>query len=186
VISRQRALPLIAKAEKGNSSWDVFGQITDLDLFEADVADDDLALLPHLHSLKRLRLGGTKISDRGLAYVGDVQSLQSLDIQQCDCITGEGIKQLCGLDNLVELNISCDRNIHDSAMRYVRNIARLERLIMHDTPITDKGAAILAGHPRLWLLLIARTKISPKGCAALEKQLPRLEFMDGGRVPRAE
>ena len=61
------------------------------------LGDDDLAILKTLSGLKRIEIASEKITDRGLADVCAVESLESVEIESTCKISGPGLEQLAML-----------------------------------------------------------------------------------------
>ncbi len=103
--------------------------------------DGDLAKLAPLDAnLRRLDLGGTSITDAGLAALKAMPHLQRLHLERT-AITDAGLHCVANLDHLQYLNL-------------------------YDTAVTDKGLKELAALPDLKQIYLWETKVSPAAAKA--------------------
>jgi Leucine-rich repeat (LRR) protein len=79
--------------------------LTHLTLTSADVKDEELPILARLSKLRRLELGGTRITDRGIKHLCGITSLELLDLSDTK-ITDAGLADLERLPNLEYVNAS--------------------------------------------------------------------------------
>lgn len=108
--------------------------------------DEELAqLAPIAAAIHRLDLGGTKVTDAGLARLATMPALRQLRLDRTQ-ITDEGLSHLTGLP-------------------------RLESLNLHTTAVTDVGIATLAGLPKLRRLYVWQTAVTRDATAALAEAL---------------
>ncbi len=107
-----------------------------------------------------LDLGGTSVSDRGLAEIARLPNLTRLHLQHTQ--TGdEGVALLAGLQ-------------------------RLEYLNLYRTAVTDEGLGPLTSLKRLRALYVWETGVTPAGISRLQAALPRLTIETGvGAPPRS-
>ena len=104
-----------------------------------------------------LDLGGTSVSDRGLAEVARLPNLTHLHLQHTQ--TGdEGVALLAGLQ-------------------------RLEYLNLYRTAVTDEGLGPLTSLKRLRALYVWETGVTPAGISRLQAALPRLTIETGVGAP---
>ncbi|MGB0762108.1 MAG: hypothetical protein ACPGPS_21345, partial [Rubripirellula sp.] len=75
------------------------GAIIDVDFRGLEIKDSDLLALVELPKLRAVRLGGTAVTDEGLGTVGQISSLEDLDLRDCG-ISDDGLAKLAGLDKL--------------------------------------------------------------------------------------
>ena len=100
-----------------------------------------------------LDLGGTRVSDRGLAEVARLPNLTRLHLQHTEVSDG-GVAHLTGLQ-------------------------RLEYLNLYGTAVTDEGLAPLSSLTRLRALYVWETGVTPAGVSRLQAALPRLTIETG-------
>jgi len=84
----------LEKIEKDRNS----GKITDAGL-------ENLAGRNELIQLKQLKLSGTKITDKGLLHLANLEKLETLTLVGCDKITDAGLKHLHKLTNLKQVRL---------------------------------------------------------------------------------
>jgi Leucine-rich repeat (LRR) protein len=120
--------------------------------------NEDWACLANLTKIKRLQITGVGIDN-------------------------EGIKHLSGLINLEFLNIFCpgESKINDQALKYLRNMHKLNRLYIKDGHFTDKALDYLDGLPALsWLELTSDFAFSDNAIRDFRRKNPmvtRLQLM---------
>jgi YHS domain-containing protein/uncharacterized membrane protein len=108
--------------------------------------DEHLArLAPIANNLRWLDLGGTAVTDAGLAQVASMPNLTRLYLQQT-AVTDAGLPSLEGLQELNYLNL-------------------------YGAPITDAGLASLRKLPRLRQVFLWQTQVTPSQASALAKAL---------------
>ena len=119
-----------------------------------DAFDDDALarLMPLAPALHRLDLGGTSVTDAGLALVGEMAGLQRLRLD-ATAITDTGLAQLSPLKRLVSLNL-------------------------HSTSVTDAALEALTGLPRLRQIYVWQTGITPTAVMALAEELENRRKLD--------
>jgi uncharacterized membrane protein/mono/diheme cytochrome c family protein len=106
-----------------------------------------------------LDLGGTKVTDAGLAHVALLKNLTRLHLQRT-AVGNAGLAQLAGL-------------------------TRLEYLNVYGTRVSDEGLKALAGVKTLRSLYVWQTAVTPEGVASLKAALPRLAI-EAGEEPRSK
>ena len=87
-------------------------------------SDADVATLRSFHSLSRLYLGKSKITDVGLAGIARLENLTELDLVHT-AITDAGMKQLRALPNLALLSLSFTKLTDVGARRSAGSIRSL-------------------------------------------------------------
>lgn len=98
-----------------------------------------LVLAPALH---RLDLGGTGVTDAGLAHVAQMAELRRLRLDDT-AITDGGLALLSPLKRLVSLNLH-STEITDAAMGPLTQLPRLRQLYVWQTGVTPEAALALA------------------------------------------
>lgn len=120
----------------------------------AAFGDEQLALFqPLAEHIAWLDLHSTKISDAGLAQLGQFKNLARLRLENT-AITDAGLARL-------------------------QNLSRLEYLNLYGTKVTDVGLQELRGLQKLKSLYLWQTQVSAAGIAALQTQLPSLHANSG-------
>ena len=118
-----------------------------------------------------------RLDDVGLAHVGRLYDLESLEIRgrgagEDRTITGAGIAHLQNLINLRKLSIR-GAEIDDVSLAALADLEYLEELDLSLTPIGDAGLAHLEGLKSLRTLHLSATNVTDAGLAHLER-LPAL------------
>lgn len=122
-----------------------------------DPSDAELRLLRDLPRLRRLRVGGSRITDEGLAHLGQLSALRELGIR-APGVTDAGVADLKGLKNL-------------------------ERLSLWAMPVSDAGVVQLVGLTQLRELDLEETHVTARGAAKLQEALPDLEIAPVSFLP---
>jgi YHS domain-containing protein len=119
-----------------------------------EVADAQLALLvPVAQQVYELNLAGSKVTDAGLAQVGQLTNLRRLHLEKTA--------------------------VTDAGLAHLKNLANLEYLNLYGTAVTDAGVANLAGLKNLRSLYLWQTKVTAEGSAGLKKSLPTVNINRG-------
>lgn len=148
------AAPVIAAVEKAGASLMQIAQDTSDLRFSAlnvaaDFKDDGLvALKPLAGQIKWVDLARTKITDAGLASVGELKSVTRLHLENTG-VTDAGLDQL-------------------------KNLAQLEYLNLYGTKVTDAGVMKLTGLKNLKKIFLWQTQVTEAGAKKLEAALPGL------------
>ncbi|MCI0701247.1 MAG: hypothetical protein L0241_09235 [Planctomycetia bacterium] len=132
-------------------------------------ADD--ATIQHLAPLTRLRrlyLGGTKVTGRGLEIFPLLTHLHLVDTQT----DNKGMASIASLPRLQNLNLF-DTRITGSALPHVSGLRWLEEFCAWATPIRDKDLVHLEGLKNLNWVYLYNTHVTKKGINALQKKLKK-------------
>ena len=101
--------------------------------------DDALALLGEQSRVAFLHMKGGQATDRGLAHLRKMSSLESLVIEDAVHISDEEIQNLKDLTHLKYLFIDHSK-ITDRGLLALRRLTNLERLVLHEAgQISDRG-----------------------------------------------
>lgn len=121
--------------------------LEDLGLFW-DTPDEVMPIVARVPKLSRLRLVSKRVSDAGLAALGEAAELQALELV-LEQVDGSGLRSLVRL-------------------------TKLERLHMMETPIVDESLQIIAQFLSLKKLTLSDTKVTPAAVQKLKSQRPDL------------
>jgi uncharacterized membrane protein len=120
----------------------------------AACTDRTLALLqPLARHIVWLDLGGTAVTDAGLAILGEMPNLTRLHLNR----TQAG----------------------DATAARIATLSQLEYLNLYGTQVSDAGLARLAGLKRLRSLYVWQSRVTPAGVERLHASLPRLSVDTG-------
>jgi Leucine-rich repeat (LRR) protein len=103
--------------------------------------DAGMVHLKPLRSIKRLNLGWARITEKGLAQLGEMKSLESL--QWPGGITDGGLSWLARSFKLKELGVSGEQ-ITDEGIRHLAGVRSLECLHLSQTSMTDASMDAIA------------------------------------------
>ena len=101
--------------------------------------------LQHLSGLKleTLDLSGTGITDAGLQYLSTLKELQDLRLSKTR-ILGDGLKHLSQLKRLESLELRGNK-LADDSLKFLGSVHSLKSLDLKDTGITDEAILNLTG-----------------------------------------
>jgi Leucine-rich repeat (LRR) protein len=120
-------------------------RVTRLELSDNSRADDDaLAVLEGLSELSTLVLGGTRVTDAGLAHLEGIVSLEFLRLRGCRGVTDAGVKHLGKLTALAYLGLS-GTQVTDAGLEHLKGLTQLSELDLTDTSVSGAGLAYLKG-----------------------------------------
>ena len=150
--------------------------VSTLDLRDASITDDGLALVIRLKQLQRLNLTGTDVTDDGIQNLTTLKKLRTLLVSS-PSVTDDGLQTISGLSQLEELNL-VGTSITDSGLLHLKSLTLLTSLAVAGGGISDEGmTAIVAGCPNLVRLELAGTRITDAGLESL-KGLKKLEILN--------
>lgn len=108
-----------------------------------EFGDDDLAkLAPLKANLRWLDLGGTKVTDAGLAAVSEQRNLTRLHLERT-AITDAGLACVAKLRNIEYLNLH-GTAVTDAGLQHLRRLPKLKKLYLWQTGVTPEAAKQLA------------------------------------------
>ena len=161
-------------------------------LFLPALDDDLMPLVARLTGLRRLGLGGVKVSARGLAAlaqlhqleelstpkgmsdagmaeIAKIQSLKNLDVT-LDRMTDEGLRSLGKLTSLEVLFLYGNPKMTDDGLRALTQLRSLKHLRLgQEGPFTDRGMEHLAAMPSLKVLWLDTHNVTDEGLRRLSK-----------------
>ncbi len=146
-------------------------EIQNVNLFDADIDDDDLGQLTTLQHLTGLFLDRASVGDEGMRHVGQIVTLRYLTLRET-AVTDRGVQLLGNLSSLVELRLS-KLDITDESLPTIGQLTELQNLSLDETDITDAGLRELSDLVNLKALFVPHTNISGEGLAHLA-DLPNL------------
>ena len=129
--------------------------------------DRGLAYLAASPSLKVMWLETPRVTEQGLRYLAQIQSLERLTVPWLDQITDQGLGYLKSMPKLKALGVG-DAWSGDAGVASLATLANLEVLALKGGPnLTDNGLKPLAAMPRLRALEIYHSWITEQGLAYL-------------------
>ncbi len=124
----------------------------------ARITDTSLGVLGRIApQVLWLDLGGTSVSNRGLAEIARLPNLTRLHLQHTQ--------------------------VGDGGVALLAKLPRLEYLNLYRTAITDEGLVPLTSLKRLRALYVWETGVTPAGISRLQAALPRLTIETGVGAP---
>lgn len=142
-----------------------FGDLQLLMATSRNIVDDDLVHLTPLAQLNTLHLVGAQVRGHGLAHVGRLPNLLSLDLAR-SAVTNDSLTYL-RFGRIRWLNLNYTR-IGDRGLARLSTMPNLAHLFIDGTRITDRGLAHLAQIPTLEKITLVGTSVSDAGLAHLD------------------
>lgn len=154
--------------------------LLDLNLAGTGVGDDGVAHLGGMHMLQTLDLWGTRISDRGAGVVGGFESLRTLDLWGTR-VTDAGLRHLARLHALTRLYAPGPR-VTAAGLAHVGRCSALRALDVSGARVGPDGLALLGCLQALEVLHLWDSDVTDEALAHLPL-LPALGEVDLGRNP---
>ncbi|MBI3839870.1 MAG: hypothetical protein HY288_18255 [Planctomycetia bacterium] len=120
-------------------------------------------------------LGGTALTDEGLASVKVLPKLVQLDLKDTQ-ITDAGLVNLAGIATLNRLHLEKTK-ITDAGLVHLKDLANLEYLNLYGTAVTDAGLDHLKGLKNLKKLYLWQSQATDAGVAKLKEALPTVSVV---------
>ena len=108
----------------------------------SDEMDAAMGVIKNIKSLKRLRLGDTKVTAAGIRHLAELTSLEYLYLNSTN-ITNDELVHIKGLTSLKHLNLGANRDISDAGLAHLSELISLEWLGLYHTNIKGPGLAHL-------------------------------------------
>ena len=115
-------------------------------------------------------LGGTALTDEGLAAVKVLPKVVQLDLKDTQ-ITDAGLANLAALATLNKLHLEKTK-VTDAGLVHLKDLGNLEYLNLYGTAVTDAGLEHLNGLKNLKKLYLWQSQVTDDGAAKLKEALP--------------
>jgi hypothetical protein len=161
-----------------------FGSLVLLEIQHPDVTDADLVFVGSMRSLGLLRITRSKVTDAGLAHLRSLKQLTGLTLgsKGYPCkITNTGLKYLSEIESLRHLAFRECSGITDEGLAHFKG-SRLEGITLDTVPITNAGLMHLKYYPELKRLDLYHTKVTDDGIEYI-KDIPELRELWLGERP---
>lgn len=150
-------------ADKGLEELSKLQALEELFIADLGVTDAEMSHVAKLTNLKRLTLFGCPITNKGLAKLKALKSLEYLWLYEPQNITISDLKDLNALPNLVELNVQ--EIIQDNSGLDISGLTRLEKLMIgthhKGDGIRDEDLACLANLKNLRWFQVSQAITKP-------------------------
>lgn len=136
--------------------------------------DKEIDLIVQCPQVVDLTLEGVSITDKGLEKLRALDQLSRLILNDCS-ISSDGLQILAELplrETLLSIGLRGTK-IKDGDLTWLKSFAKLERLDVSKTAITDASLLPLEALP-LKVVTVAETKITAAGLESLQKKIPKL------------
>lgn len=127
-------------------------------------------LVRRLSGLRNVNLGGSDVTDAGLAHLEGMTGLTTLYVDSSK-VTDAGLARLRGLTGLEDL-FAGDTRVGDAGLAHLRTLTRLRMVFLNNTRVTDAGLTHLAGLPALRQVDLRGSMVTAEGVQALRQALP--------------
>ena len=152
--------------------------IRTLQLGGSTVTEKGLASVARMTELQELFIWwATGVTDAAVAHLGQLPRLRLVDISLSP-LTDEGVGHLAGLPALEELGLE-GKIFTDQSLIHLSRAGRLKSLNLRSevSEISDRGLEHLEGLKDLRRLHLQKAKISKEARERLLKAIPKLEFL---------
>jgi Leucine-rich repeat (LRR) protein len=165
------ALPLL-KLLPALKNLEVSGwQRTDSGLWGLALSDFNLDSIAQLGQLESLDIGGSKVTDRGVAELAGLTKLHTLGLSETT-VTARGLASLVKLPELARLNLWKAEKIDDQAASQLAAMPAIQTLELTETGITDKTLDTLEHVRTLRDVYVGGTAVSEARVAAFRSARP--------------
>lgn len=177
-------------------------KITEVYWLDAEVTDENLAVLENISTLRKIELTGTNVNGDGLKHLAGQKDLYTLHLGKTPVtdammphldqlpnlgilslsetrVTDAGLEQLAASKGLERLFLD-GTSVSDAGMEHLTHLSKLKELSLKNVPITDRGLNHLKKLKNLEILKIDNTQVTESGVADFVKTLPKCY------VPRLE
>lgn len=175
----------VAALEKFGVTVELDGEdhVQVLDATDTGITDANLSWFAHLPNLTIVQLGGTAITDDGLAALKDKASVEMLYLDRCD-ITDKGLEHLSGLTNLQVLVME-NTLVTGEGLEKLTPLTELRTLNLARCSLTDEQLKSLTKLTNLEVVTLIRTGLKGDGLAHL-RPLEKLRVLNISYNPMSE
>jgi hypothetical protein len=182
-VIRDRIAKELKKPVAQLSSTDL-GEVTSLDLSEAEISASDLAHLPKLSALHFIKLGGGQLTDASLPHLVTLSAAKGFDFRAIN-ITNADWDRLAKVPHIEHLNLGGTQT-SDEMLARVAEITSISELYLGRNAITDKGLEYLEKLEALTTLSLSETQITDTGLETVVKHHHRLKYLFLDNTPVTE
>ena len=168
---------------KGTEVFRTWKSLQYLDFYDSPFSDEGLQQLGDFSVLEWLGVEKTTgVSDEGVKFIHDIQSLRGLNIENCELtnalfchlgdmpelqylavkrnkISDEGLRDLGAMPKLIALNLS-NTNVSDTWLCELSDLSKLKVLNLENTKVTVVCKESLLDIPNLSSVVLTRTNLS--------------------------
>jgi len=143
------------------------------------VTDAGLAHLKMLTELTRVEVGASQVTSEGTRHLQTLTGLEFLEINHA---TNDSVAQLKELTNVTRFGLSYTGSLTNEGVAHLARMKQLKQLMLANDPrVGDAGLAHLEGLTNLRELDLNQTAVTDDGLKHLQK-LEHLERLDLGRT----
>ena len=142
---------------------------------DREIEDSDLNPLGQLDHLERLWLWRTHVTGVFLAQIRHPGSMTQLSLEEND-IDDAAMAHIGNMTSLENLDLEENARITDAGLVHLRKLTNLKVLALNATGITDAGLKHLIGLNCLSYLDLSNTQASRNGIRELQKSLPNCQI----------
>ena len=148
---------------------DAIAALTGLE--ELNLAASDSEYIANIgDGVPRLR-NRIEITDLGISKLTVLKRLRDLNLSRSG-VTAKGLQQLASLPALTALTLAYAAELGDSAVPALLAMQGLRTLDLTGTPLTDAGLVQLAGHSGLERLVVLDSSVTERGAAEFQRRNP--------------
>ena len=137
------------------------------------ITDQEMAQIGKLKELRVLVLGGTLVTDKGLAHIESLPKLEFIDLPSNgnEQVTDKSFEHIGTLKHLRHIDAE-NMPITDASLAHLASLTSLEKLELGRTKVTDEGLDYLVGLKKLTSIALDRTNVTEKRIAKFRRQMP--------------
>lgn len=167
-----------AQIEKlgGKAEFNAEGHVVKVDLNNAKIADEDLAILESFPNLEWLDLRVTPIGNDGVSHLKGLTKIKFLNLARTN-LSDKGLAQLRGLADLETLLLAHTK-ISDAGLANLEKLGKLRKLSVFKTGISDSGLRSVERIATLETFIYRGSNVTDEGATALLKALPKIKFTE--------
>lgn len=150
--------------------------LTDLNVRNCKIEDDDLIYPSNFCHVQMLNLAICNITDAGLVHLSQHTKLKKLNLISCHQLTGEGLSHLSTLADLTGLEVLASQ-MTEQDFRHLSKLGTLQFLNLDLSHMTDNGLIHICNLNHLTDLSFQGDRMTDQGFRHISK-LSKLQFLD--------
>jgi hypothetical protein len=177
VVARRPGSPARLSYHEAVAHLPDFPELEQLSLWGTPVSDDEMVYVELLKRLRFLNLSGTNVTDRGIARLAGIPSLEELILGDTFYYDGSGDLSLTNARNYRRVR---GIRLTDKSLSKIKALPNLRLLNLRGTAVSDAGLAHLKDARGLRHINLVETTITDRGLAYLYQRLPleEVELVD--------
>lgn len=138
------------------------------------IQDEDWGPLRHHRQFKKLWLGRSRLTDKGVALIVQNKGLTHLELD-CSNISDQSLPLIAELTELECLALR-ETQVTSSGLNSLLKLPKLKELYLYGTAIDDSAVPVLSKMTQMFRLDIRETKLTDEGKRQLRLALPKCTY----------